>query len=527
MSENSSFATSVVKFCISFICFVFVKPNVLLAQETRVEQSSFLVEVNEIEITGNTLFSDSKLIGSITPLEKNRVTLDRLIQARQEITDYYTEKGYIATGAFILPQKLNKGKVNILIVEGKLSEIVFEQNNIVNRSYIISRLPSSGTVLNLNELRRALSNLQKSSFIKSIKSTITFTETGRIKLLLDVRENPRLTKEFVFSNSFSPSIGKFGGQAKFRFNALGIGDLLEISTIKTQGLDQFSALYSFPINKHDAQISFGYFKAKSDLVLEELKELDINGQFHAYSINFNQPILFGNGRQLELGISFGSEKSESFILDDFSLSFLDELDNGTIKVSELSFTQQYSNKKIDKSFVLLSTFSVGIDLFDSTVTESGKDGLYWKWHFQSQGIFKLNSAFNLFSDIKLQVSPDNLFPSKQFSLGGISSVRGYSRNLLLGNNGISVTKELQTSLYKTSNLDLRLIGFIDVGKIWGEAAKINIDRDTLLSSGFGLQILKNELLNIRLDYAFPLFNTDNFTSESSTPNFTFTLQFVR
>ena len=126
----------------------------------------------------------------------------------------------------------------------------------------------------------------------------------------------------------------------------------------------------------------------------------------------------------------------------------------------------------------------------------------------------------------MQLSPDNLLPSKQFSLGGVSSVRGYNRNLLLGNNGISITNELQTSVYKTFSSDFRVIGFIDAGRVWSNSAEENINQN-LLSLGLGLQYLVYELFNIRLDYALPLINTDDIDPEYYGSNLTFSVQFTQ
>lgn len=527
MSMIVNFMVKAIQSCFEIALFLIVLSGSLLAEETRDSlQPSVLISVNQLELLGNTVFSDSELINIITPLENKEVTLDRLLQVRREITDYYTQQGYIATGAFIPPQKLNKGKIKIVVIEGKLSEVEFEKDNIHHKSYIKDRLPSQGSVLNLKTLKSTLSKLQRSPFIKSIDSKITFDSVGNVKLLLDIEENPRSVREFKFSNYFSPNIGRIGGQAKFKFNTFGIGDFFEAGFTQTEGLEQFSALYSLPLNKHDTQLTIKYVTASSTLVLEELEKLDINGDFISYSLELNQLIILKNNQKLDLRFGFNIERSESFILDNFSFSFVDGLDRGDIDISELSFIQEYSKKGLKESFILSSTFNIGVNIFEPTVTRLGRDGLYWNWQFRSQGIIKLSSTFNWISDLKIQLSPDNLLPNKQFSLGGISSIRGYNRNLFLGNNGISVTNELQTPIYKNSNSELRVICFIDAGKVWGNnrANKIN---QNLFSTGLGLQYSKNQLFNIRLDYALPLTSTKDLKLESSTSNLTFSIQVLQ
>ena len=395
MLKGLCLLNKITNLCVGVTFFTIILSSSLLAQEEQhYSTSSLSIKVDRLEISGNTVFSDFELINAITPLESSEVTLDRLIQVRREITDYYTKHGYIASGAFIPPQKISEKKIKIVVIEGKLSEVAFEGDNILNKKYILERLPCTNKVFNYNSLNASLSSLQKSQFIKKITGKITYTEVGKIKLTLNIEENPRLTKEFHLGNTFSSSIGKFGGQANFKFNALGIGDLLELSATKTQGLEQFLVSYSLPLNKYDTQLTMEYTTARSILVLEELEELDINGEFNSYSVEFNQPISLNNNQQLDIKVGFNVARSDSFILDDFSFSFVDGLDSGSSRTSELSFIQQYSKRGSNKSFVLSSAFNIGVDIFEPTITEQGRDGLYWNWQFQSLGIVKLNSTFN-------------------------------------------------------------------------------------------------------------------------------------
>jgi hemolysin activation/secretion protein len=51
------------------------------------------------------------------------VTFAQLLQIRSEITAFYIENGYITSGAYIPEGSLDKGKVRIRIIEGKLEEV--------------------------------------------------------------------------------------------------------------------------------------------------------------------------------------------------------------------------------------------------------------------------------------------------------------------------------------------------------------------------------------------------------------------
>jgi hemolysin activation/secretion protein len=195
--------------------------------------------------------------------------------------------------------------------------------------------------------------------------------------------------------------------------------------------------------------------------------------------------------------------------------YVEGLENGQSQISELSFLQQYSNRNSNSILTLNSSFNIGVNIFNPTITEQGRDGLYWNWQLSGQRAYKINERLILVSNLNIQLSPDQLLPSKQFSLGGNDSIRGYQKNLLLGDNGLALSNELQISLLKTEQSELKAITFFEGGTTWNNSDE-NKDQRDLLSTGLGVQYSFKDLLTIRVDYGIPLISAEDLSNDSST-----------
>jgi hemolysin activation/secretion protein len=501
---------------IQFLCFMLGLLINIMPQTAQAETNSVpQIKVKNLEFLGNTVFTDTKLQQAITPLSNKTISLERLLQIRTEITDFYKKRGYIASGAFIPPQNFDNERIVIRVVEGKLKEIVFDSQPFISKKYIIARLPPLNQVFNLKSLTASLEKLYDDPFIEQINADITQTEVGKVRLTLKLKEESRSTWQLAVANSYAKSIGEIGSQVNLKLHTLGYGDILDLSIAKTQGLEQFLASYSIPLNYSNTQLSFSYINAQSQFIEDDLADLDIEGDFDSYLIELQQPIILDTTQRLDFKARFNLLRSETFILDDFSFSFVEGLENGQSQISELSFLQQYSNRNSNSILTLNSSFNIGVNIFNPTITEQGRDGLYWNWQLSGQRAYKINEELILVSNLNIQLSPDQLLPSKQFSLGGNDSIRGYQKNLLLGDNGLALSNELQISLLKTEQSELKAITFFEGGTTWNNSDE-NKDQRDLLSTGLGVQYSFKDLLTIRVDYGIPLISAEDLSNDSST-----------
>ena len=85
------------------------------------EQVSF--KLKNINITGNTVFPTYVLMRLVDFKIGQDVTINDLIMSANDITDYYQAKGYVSTIAYLPPQKVKNGTIEIKILEGKYGNV--------------------------------------------------------------------------------------------------------------------------------------------------------------------------------------------------------------------------------------------------------------------------------------------------------------------------------------------------------------------------------------------------------------------
>ena len=99
---------------------------------------SFLVKT--IQIQGNTLLSESKLLQLVDQLIDSEQTLDALKKGAEAIQKMYRDAGYGGVVAFIPEQKLSDGNVVIQILEGKLTAVQISGNENLNEATLSNDL---------------------------------------------------------------------------------------------------------------------------------------------------------------------------------------------------------------------------------------------------------------------------------------------------------------------------------------------------------------------------------------------------
>ena len=152
-----------------------------------------------------------------------------------------------------------------------------------------------------------------------------------------------------------------------------------------------------------------------------------------------------------------------------------------------------------------SQLSLGLDWFNATINDTGRDGRFFSWQAQFQYLQKLADNILLSTQLSGQFSPERLLPLEQFQIGGIYSVRGYDYNFLQGDSGIAGTIELRLTLFDNESYGrMEVSPFFDFGAVWDNQS--NLSSDLFTSTGLGL-LWQRDPIRLRLDYAFPLTET--------------------
>lgn len=471
------------------------------------------IQVKRFEFVGNTAFSDRELQQVLQEFINTPITsFNQLLQARTKIAQYYLERGYATTGAFLPPQKLqeNNSVVRIQIVEGQLEEIRILGTQRLNPDYVRSRLNARvSKPLNINQLLQVLQVLQLDPLIGNLSAELASgTKFGQNLLIVTVREAPSFSTQIVGNNSRSPSVGSFRRGVTLREgNVLGMGDAATLSYGNTDGSGSLDLSYTVPINPRNGTLGFSYGNTASQVIEEPFKILDIRSNSRYYDLTYRQPVWQTPNQEVALGITASRRESDTSLLGiPFPLSAGAD-DEGRTRISAVRFFQEWTKRSSQQVIALRSQFSLGVDAFNATIQPSAPDSRFLSWRGQAQWVQLLARDTTVLVRGDLQLADRPLLPLEQFGIGGFETVRGYRQDTLLADNGLLLSAELRYPIVRIpkSQLLVHLVPFFDLGTVWNSGNNAtNPSPETISAVGLGLQLTMGRTLSARLDYGVPL-----------------------
>lgn len=496
-----------------------------ITPEPSVPTTSFFVE--QVRVVGNTVLHDE--IKALTAEYENRqVTFDELLTLRSQITQLYVNEGYITSGAFLPSnQTLSDGTITIQVVEGTVEEVQVTGTRHLQPGYVRDRLElATDPPLNQEDLLESLQLLQLDPFIDQINAELTAgSAPGQNVLLVDIDEPSPFTASIGTDNYRPPSIGSAQVSVGLGYNNLiGIGDRITASYGRTDGLDIFDAGVSIPLNAREGRLSFQFNSSESEIVEEEFEDLEIRSETQSYSLSFRQPVVRSPETEVALGLALDLRRRQTFILDDIPFSFSEGPEDGESNATVIRFFQDWVDRGETRVLAARSQFSIGIDAFDATVNDSGTDARFVSWIGQFQWVQQLSSRNLLVTRLSTQLTPDSLLSLEQFSIGGVDTVRGYTQNQLVADNGILGSIELRLPLTRNPQR-LQVIPFFEVGTVWNNRTP-DPDPSTIAGVGLGLQWLIGSNFIARLDYGIPLVDIDDNSDNLQSDGLYFSLQFL-
>jgi hemolysin activation/secretion protein len=451
------------------------------------------VFVKEIRLTGNTVFSTEELKKLTAPYEDRIVTSSELEDLRVALTRHYIQYGYINSGAVIPDQKVVDGIIQMVIVEGRLTEIEVAGNKYLNSDYIKDRLElGAGPPLNAKELQERIQIMLESPVLETMNSELRPGDRpGEANLFTLVKEGPRFQFIPVIDNRLSPSLGDVRALPQvYAYNLTGRGDVFSGAVGIGEGLTNPYANWAIPLNAHDTTLTLLADYSDSEIEQGPFKDLDIKNKTRTFGFRLSHPFYRTPSTKFSMALGLDLRKSESELLgEDFS--FTPGVDDGEVKASIIRFSQDWSSRGPKQVLAARSMFSLGIDAFDAT-TNSGDlpSGEFFAWLGQFQWARLLGEDWGqLIFRVNVQYTDDALFSMEQYAVGGALSVRGYRENQLVRDYGYDASLEYRYPLIKdpSGRSILTLAPFLDTGGARNNELPNGPNPDDIYSAGLGLR----------------------------------------
>jgi hemolysin activation/secretion protein len=474
------------------------------------------VVVREFKVEGSTVFSPEELAAVTAPYTGRNLSFAELLQARAAVTQLYVEQGYITSGAYIPPQTLENGVVTIQVIEGSLEDINVTGTRRLRPEYIRSRLAiAAATPLNTNRLLEGLRLLQINPLIRNVSADLQAgTRPGTSLLQVEVTEADTFSGELALNNGRSPSVGSFRrGVQLTEANLLGLGDGLSIGYSNTDGSNQFNGSYTLPLNPRNGTLQISAGATRSDVIEPPFNDLDIIANSRYYEITLRQPLYQTSTEEFALGLTASRQESKAefspFDTPEQPFPSLGADAEGRTRISALRFFQEWTKRSSSYVLAARSQFSLGLDLLDSTVSDTGPDSRFFAWRGQGQWVRLLAPDTLLLLRADAQIADSALLPLEQFSLGGQDTIRGYRQDFLLADNGGLFSTEIRLPILRVPQIQgvLQVVPFLDVGAGWNNDSP-DPSPSTLVGTGLGLLWRQGDYLTARLDWGIPLVSVE-------------------
>ncbi|HQO37539.1 MAG TPA: ShlB/FhaC/HecB family hemolysin secretion/activation protein [Candidatus Omnitrophota bacterium] len=484
------------------------------------EQKAFVRGINVSRVT---LLNYEQIARITAPFENRELTLADMQKVADLITDAYRRRGYVTSRAYLPPQKIVEGILEIMAVEGTVGDISIKGNRYFKTALIEKRISlHKGDLFNYTELRRGLARLNEHPD-RNVKAVLSpGKETGTSDIMLDVADDLPIHVRFDYDNYGSRYVGKdrFSGTVSHN-NAFGLDDMLSLQYQLGESEDYrlISMRYLVPLSD---RTRIGAVASRSKLSLgQEYADLDARGKSKIYGIFLTHELL--NRQDLTLTFNTGFD-----YLDSYNFQAGAEQSRDRMRVVKFGLDADYSDSWMGGGRTIFSpeahigipNIFGGMDDTDARCSRAGAGGRFLKFPANLLRLQKMPFSSALLWKNSFQLSSYPLAASQQFQVGGISNVRGYPSGEYVGDQGLASTfewllplsfipKDLQVPLSKAKFYDaFRVALFYDWG--WARLKQPQAGErksDTLRSAGFGMRFNLPESFSVRADLAWPLDRT--------------------
>ncbi len=478
-------------------------------------------QLNSIKFDGYTAFTEEELMNLVCEKIGEQVTVADVIGMANMVTDYYQQRGYISTIAYLPPQKVQDGNIRIMIMEGKYGNISisgnkWEKDKFLKNAYLTDKYIEEGKLLNVRDIQESLREINATGYMKGQVALTDNEESAEFTdLELNIADRFPLDFDFRWDDMGTTSTGLnraifFAGM----YNLTGHGDqLYSTTTLARHSIGQ-GIFYSIPIAKtKEAKFNIGYSYSGAEVAEGPSSIFDIESKSHNFFASVSRRLIKTDNYKLYGDIGFDMRNTKTTMFD---IPFY-KYKSRTIKANLTNIKDDFYGK----IFFSLGT-GVGIPGLGGTDD-------FWGASKHDKSISN-NNAVRVFANAaRLQALPLRstgifqvggqwanraLLPSEKMSIGGMTTVRGYQESSFISDYGVTASAEVRFPFpflrmalpEKLHFIDdsIRLAAFYDMG--WFGDVKSGEGSDVIMSAGGGLILKITKYLSGNIYIGVPVGN---------------------
>ncbi|MGL3823104.1 ShlB/FhaC/HecB family hemolysin secretion/activation protein [Sphingopyxis sp. R3-92] len=499
-----------------------IAPVTVQAQDAAAQPAAASFDILAFQVKGNTLLGADDVERAILPFMGPGRSEADVEGARAALQKLYEDRGYVAVSVYIPEQSVDGGVLQLQVQPQAVGQLLVEGDT-KNADAIRAMAPSVavGTTPNMPAFQRDVVALNSNPSRRVTPELRAGEAPGTLDVVLKVEESSPFHASAELNNFSSGATTDLRASATLRYdNMWGRGDSLSLSAQTAPHRPDdgtvFSGNYLMRLGQGSQMLVYGVY-SDSDIAVVGGTSVIGRGKMGGFRLIQSLGASEGFYHSLTLGMDY----------KDFSEDVLLGSDRASAPIKYAPLIASWRGDWMDDNATSSLTFSGAFGIrglgddwrrFDAKRYMARQSFIALKLDADTTRTFGPDLQLN--ARLTGQWSPDPLISNEGFSLGGMSSVRGYYESEAIGDYGFAYQTELRSPdlaklLGSSLVTELRLHAFVDSGYVGihqplpSQAAT----RDTWLSSaGLGGRIKFFNYLTGAIDAGVPL--KSGSTSES-------------
>jgi len=467
--------------------------------------------LREMSIEGATVFTADELQSYASPLLGTEITLAQIFDIAQKITKAYSDAGYPLSIAFVPAQKIEGGRVKILVVEGYVEEVEIagDAGSAADELTAYGEKIKSVRPLTQTALERylLLANDLPGLSVRAVLDQAPRVQGG-VKLILAVERKP-LDVSASVNNRGSVALGRERGIVQLAENGNLTGrEVIEIGGVQTFQAKELTYLYGRAatlLDREGTTLSLTGTWSESEPGTALLKAVDFDSNGWSATLELSHPFVRSRQGNLRLAASLEVKDLKSdFGAVPNSRDELRILRGGILTdfVDPLSGITQVN-----------ALLSQGLDVFDATAksdpNKSRPDGsgVFTSLVVDLTHLQPLGHGFDLWISGRGQIASRPLLASEECGYGGAQFGRAFDNYEIAGETCALGLAELSYRLpWFNDSLAVQGYSFYDVGVVRQKGDLLPGDKreESGQSVGAGVRFDLGRYMSGYVGYAVPL-----------------------
>lgn len=437
-------------------------PQSVLPTDTvkKVDTAGVKVAISAFKLSGNTTVSSEDIQKVLTSFIGKKLSFGELQDATRAIVNLYRDRGFNAR-AFLPPQEVKEGVIEIMILEGKLSAIEIESDGLTRLKSeqgraIIEDAHPIGSTLETSKLERGLLLLSDVPGVVAAGSLSAGEGAGDSKLKLKLQDAPMFNGSLSYVNSGSKSTGSDQYSLSTGINSpLAIGDQITLQSMATKGIRYLKGGYSLPLGSSGARAG----ASMSWMSYNVIEGTEADGKAHTWGLYTSYPLIRSPKENLSLSVNLDRKTY-------FNRSVGTPISDKENDALSLTLSgSKYDDKGQTSYGATVARGELDLSALESDYladqAAAGTNGYFTKLTLNASRTQIITDTLTASLSGQIQYANHNLDSGEKMYLGGAYGVRAYPTNEAGGDEGWMINAELNKNFLNGLSGGL----FYDIGEI--------------------------------------------------------------